>query len=104
LYVAKLNNFNPCENTHNDNHQNGVTSYTARRRERRGSNGTEKIIFSDHCASSGQMVITITAVKFSGRRKLRQLLVEAIFKLRQPESEPVLDLISGYATFRMQLL
>jgi len=30
LYVAKLNNLNPCENTHNDNHQNGVTSYSAR--------------------------------------------------------------------------
>jgi len=65
LYVAKLNNFNPCENTHNDNHQNRVTSYTSvRRRERRGSNGTEKIIFSDHCASSGQMVIT-TALQLS---------------------------------------
>jgi len=44
-----------------------------------------------------------SAVKFSGRRQLRQLLVEAIFKLRQPESEPVFDLISGYTTLRMQL-
>jgi len=43
------------------------------------------------------------AVKFSGRRQLRQLLVELIFKLQQPESEPVLDIISGYATLRMQL-
>jgi len=60
LYVANLKNFNPCENTHNDKHQNGVTSYTVRRRERRGSSGTEKIIFADHCASSGQMMITTT--------------------------------------------
>ena len=44
-----------------------------------------------------------SAVEFSGRRQLRQLLVEAIFKLQQPESEPVLDLSSGYATLRMQL-
>jgi len=60
LYAAKLNNFIPCENTHSDNHKNGVTFYTVRRPERRASNGTEKIIFSDHCASSGQMVITTT--------------------------------------------
>jgi len=44
--------------------------------------------------------IKVYAVKFSGRR---QLLIEAIFKLRQPESEPVLDIISGYTTLRMQL-
>jgi len=35
---------------------------------------------------------------------LRQQLVEAIFKLPQPESEPVIGIISGYATLRMQLL
>jgi len=29
LYIVKLNNFNPCENTHNDNHQHGVTSYAS---------------------------------------------------------------------------
>jgi len=44
LYVAKLNNFNPCENTHKDNNQNGVTSYAVRKREPGGSNGTEKLI------------------------------------------------------------
>jgi len=42
LYVAKLNNFNPFENTHNDNHQNGVTSYAVRKQEPGSSNGTEK--------------------------------------------------------------